>query len=282
MLAAGGSNVTLQVGREGAVLVDTALAPLAPKILAEIRKRTSGPLLYIINTHMHPDHVGGNEAFAKLSPQNRIDEIGGRVTGEQALKIIGHENVLNRMTTPVGKETPPPQLGLPTDEFFTAFKDLRVNGEAILVYHEPRAHTDGDSIVLFRASDVVSTGDIFTPGAYPFIDLEHGGSIQGEIDALNHILELTVPGHTQEAGTYVIPGHGRLCDEADVVEYRDMVVIVRDRVRDMVQKGMTLEQVKAARPSRDYDPAYTSADSAATADRFVESIYRSLVAGKKE
>jgi cyclase len=278
MLAAegAGGNITLQAGPEGAVLVDTAVAPLAPKVLTEIRKLTKGPLLYIINTHMHPDHVGGNEALAKLAPQQSIDQIGGRVTGEQALKIIAHENVLNRMATPVGKETPAPQLGLPVDEFFTPFKDLRVNGEAIVVYHEPKAHTDGDSIVLFRSSDVVSTGDVFTPGAYPFIDVERGGTVQGEIDALNHVLELTVPGHTQEGGTYVIPGHGRLCDEADVVEYRDMVVIVRDRVRDMVRKGMSLEQVKAAKPSRDYDTEYVSANSFVTADRFVESIYKTL------
>jgi glyoxylase-like metal-dependent hydrolase (beta-lactamase superfamily II) len=276
MLSGAGANVTLQVGKEGAVLVDTAFAPLAPKIMTEIGKLTKGPLLYIINTHVHPDHVGGNEAFAKLAPQSRLDQIGGRVTGEQALKIIAHENVLNRMTAPVGKETPPPQLGLPVDEFFTPFKDLRANGEAIFVYHEANAHTDGDSIVLFRGSDVVSTGDIFTPGAYPFIDIERGGSVQGEIDALNHVLELTVPGHTQEGGTYVIPGHGRLSDEADVVEYRDMVVIVRDRVREMIKQGMTLEQVKAARPSRDYDTAYVSPRSFVTADQFVEAIYRSL------
>jgi cyclase len=276
MLSAAGGNVTLQVGNEGAVLVDTAFAPLAPKIMAEIRKLTKGPLLYIINTHMHPDHVGGNEAFAKLAPQSRIDQIGGRVTGEQALKIIAHENVLNRLALPVGKETPPLQLGLPVDEFFTPFKDLRVNGEAIIVYHEPKAHTDGDSIVLFRGSDVISAGDVFTPGRYPFIDVERGGTVQGEIDALNHLLDLAVPGHTQEGGTYVIPGHGRLCDEADVVEYRDMVVIVRDRVRDMVKKGMTLEQVKAARPSRDYDAAYVAADSFVTADRFVESIFKTM------
>jgi glyoxylase-like metal-dependent hydrolase (beta-lactamase superfamily II) len=280
MLSGAGGNVTLQAGPEGALLVDTAFAPLAPKILAEVRKRTSGPLLYIINTHVHPDHVGGNEALAKLGPQQTIDQI-GRVAGDQAVKIIAHENVLNRMTVPAGKDTPPPQAGLPVDEFFTPFKDLRVNGEAIVVYHEPNAHTDGDSIVFFRSSDVVSTGDVFTPGAYPFIDVERGGTIQGEIDALNHVLELTVPGHTQEGGTYVVPGHGRVCDEADVVEYRDMVVIVRDRVRDMAAKGMSLEQIKAARPSRDYDTEYVAPGSFVTADGFVESIFKTLGAREK-
>ena len=133
---------------------------------------------------------------------------------------------------------------------------------------------DGDSVVLFRGSDVVAVGDLFSPDSYPFLDLERGGSVQGEIDALNHILELTVPAHTQEGGTYVVPGHGRLCDEADVVEYRDMVVIVRDRILDMLKRSLTLDQIKAAKPTLDYDGRYASAFM--TADRFVESVYRSL------
>jgi cyclase len=266
MLAGAGGNVTLQVGKEGVLMVDTEYAALAPKIMAEIRKLSSGPIRYIVNTHVHPDHVGGNDAFAALIPQDPVNP----------LKIIAHENVLNRMTTPAGKETPPPQPGLPVDEYFTPFKDLRFNGEAIIIYHEPKAHTDGDSVVLFRGSDVVSAGDIFTPGGYPGLDLERGGSVQGEIAALNHILELTVPGHTQEGGTYVIPGHGRICDEADVVEFRDMVVIIRDRIQDMIKKGMTLEQVKAAKPTRDYDTEYVSKNSFVTADRFTEAVYKSL------
>jgi len=142
----------------------------------------------------------------------------------------------------------------------------------VVVYHVAKAHTDGDSIVHFRRSDVLATGDVFTPGRYPVIDLERGGSVQGLIDAVNQILRITVPLKYQEAGTYVIPGHGRLCDEADVVEFRDMVTIVRDRVRDMIAKGMTLEQVKAARPTRDYDTEY----NAGGAGTFVESVYKSL------
>jgi cyclase len=270
MLAGAGGNITLQIGRDGVLMVDTGYAPLAPKIMAEIHKLSTGSIRYIVNTHVHPDHTGGNDAFATMIPQNPA----------APLKIIAHENVLNRMTKPAGNQTPPPQPGLPLDEYATPFKDLRFNGEAIVIYHEPYAHTDGDSIVLFRGSDVISAGDIFTPSGYPFLDLEGGGSVQGEIAALNHILALTVPGHTEEGGTYVIPGHGRICDEADVVEYRDMVVIVRDRVRDMVNKGMTLEQVKAARPSRDYDTEYVFKDSFVTADRFVETVYKSLKEAK--
>ena len=125
-----------------------------------------------------------------------------------------------------------------------------------MVYHMPAAHTDGDSVVFFRRSDVISAGDIFTPNNYPFLDLARGGSVQGEIDALNHIIELTVPAKYQEGGTYVIPGHGRLCEEADVVEYRDMVTIIRDRIQDLIRKGKTLDQVKAAKPTLDYDTQY--------------------------
>ena len=267
MLSGAGGNITLQVGKEGVLIVDTEFGPLVPQIMTEIRKLSNGPIRYIVNTHVHPDHVGGNEAFAKLIPDDPA----------APLKIIAHESVFNRMSRPVGNERPVSELGLPRDEYFTPFKDLRFNGEAIFIYHEPNAHTDGDSVVLFRGSDVLSVGDIYTPGAYPFIDLERGGSLSGEIGALNHILELTVPGHTQDGGTYVIPGHGRICDEADVVEYRDMVVIIRDRVADMIKKGMTLEQVKAAKPTRDYDTEYVSANSFVTADRFVESVYQSLI-----
>jgi cyclase len=210
--------------------------------------------------------VGGNAAIAKLAGSDPA----------LPLKIIAQENVLNRLTETVQGQPPFPQAGLPIDEYGTPTKNLHFNGEAIIIYHEPNAHTDGDSLVLFRGSDVISTGDIFTPDGYPFLDIEHGGSVQGEILALNHILQLAVPAKTQEGGTYIVPGHGRICDDADVVEFRDMVVIVRDRIRDMIKKNMSLDQVKAAKPTRDYDTEYVTSNSFVTADRFVEAVYKSL------
>ena len=267
MISGDGGNITVQVGSQGVLLVDTGLAPLAEKAMAEIRKLSKAPIHYIINTHVHPDHVGGNETFTKLIPPNRA----------QPLLIIAQENVLNRMTAPVtGSTTPPYQIGLPTDEYYLPFKDLHYNNEAIIVYHEPNAHTDGDSVVLFRGSDVVSAGDIFTPDGYPFIDLERGGSVQGEIAALNFILDLAVPADKQEGGTLIIPGHGHLCEEAEVVEYRDMIVIVKDRIQDMLKKGMTLAQIKAAQPTLDYDTQYVSANAFVRTDQFVEAVYKSL------
>jgi cyclase len=265
MLVGPGGNITIQTGKDGVLLVDTMFAPLAQRIAAEIKKLSDKPIRYIIDTHVHGDHVGGNEALQKMGAAGASQVMGGGAT------VIAHDNVLNRMTTPVtGSQAPPPQGGLPNDEYDTPTKDFFFNGEAVVIFHEPAAHTDGDSIVFFRRSDVLSVGDIFTPERYPFLDLARGGSIKGEIDALNHILLLTVPEFLQEGGTRVIPGHGRLCGEADVVEYRDMVTIVRDRVQDAMKRGLSLEQVKAAKLTLDYDPQYGPGDA------FVESIYKSL------
>jgi hypothetical protein len=135
-------------------------------------------------------------------------------------------------------------------------------------------------MVYFRRSDVISSGDIYVTDRYPTIDLASGGSLQGVIDGLNRLLDLAIPEHHEEGGTLIIPGRGRISDEFDVLEYRDMVTIIRDRIRDMIQKGMTLDQVKAARPTRDYDPQYGAASGPWTTDMFVEAAYRSLSQGK--
>jgi glyoxylase-like metal-dependent hydrolase (beta-lactamase superfamily II) len=262
MLAGAGGNISLQVGNEGVLLVDTEYEQLTPKILAAIRKLSDKPIFWIVNTAIDADHVGGNDALPKAA----------NAATRQAVRIIAHENVVNRMAAaPRGADPVVPDRLWPNDEYFTPQKDLSFNGEAVIVYHMPAAHTDGDSIVLFRSSNVLSVGDIFTPGRYPVIDLQNGGSVAGLINALNRILQITVPAKYQEGGTYVIPGHGRICDEADVVEYRDMVTIVQNRVQDLIKKGMTLEQVKAAKPTRDYDTEYSG-----RSDVFVEAVYKGL------
>jgi cyclase len=258
LLVGAGGNIAAQVGSDGILVVDTGTEAMAQKTAAELRKLSPKPVSWVVDTAGDADHTGGNAAVPKA--------LGG--AGARP-RVVAYENVLNRMSAAGGKV---PDAIWPNDEYFEPTKDFSFNGEAVIVYHVPKAHTDGDSMVHFRRSDVLATGDVFTPGRYPVIDVERGGTIQGEIDAVNLILRITVPLKYQEAGTYVIPGHGRLCDEADVVEFRDMVTIVRDRVRDLKEKGMTLEAVKAARPTRDYDTEY----NAEAGDAFVEAVYKTL------
>jgi cyclase len=278
MLVGAGGNITLQVGKEGVLVVDTGLAQMSDKFLAAIRQLSDKPIRYIINTHIHPDHVGGNEKIGPAGSTIAGGNVVGNI-GESAGKgatIIAHESVLNRMSAPTGSQPSLPFVAWPTDTYANDEKDLFFNGEGIQILHQRAAHTDGDSMVFFRRSDVISTGDIFVTTSYPIIDLQRGGSLQGIIDGLNHIIDITIPAEKQEGGTYVIPGHGRLCDEADVVYYRDMTTIIRDRIEDMIKKGMTLEQVKAARPTRDYDPLYGTNTGFWTTDMFVEAAYKSL------
>ncbi len=260
MLVGPGGNLTVQVGRDGVLLVDTMLDGLAPAIAAQVMTLSTLPIRYIINTSADADHVGGNAGLGALGATGSRTVPGGGAT------VIAHENVVRRMSRP----TQGAQPGLPNDEYFTPVKDLYFNGEPVFVIHAPNAHTDGDSIVLFRRSDAISAGDLFTPDRYPAIDIGRGGSVQGLIAGLNRLLLLAVPERLQDGGTRIIPGHGRLSNEADVVEYRDMVVIVRDRIKDLVGKGRSLDQVKAARPTLDYDGQYGNPDS------FVEAVYTSL------
>jgi glyoxylase-like metal-dependent hydrolase (beta-lactamase superfamily II) len=281
MMVGAGGNSTVSIGKDGVLIVDTQFAPMAPKILAEIKKLTDRPIRAIINTHYHGDHTGGNDALSKAGGQIVGGNFAGQVAANSPAPIFAHENLLNRLSGPQPNNAPALPFGmLPTDTYFVDAKDMFFNGEAVQLIHPHNAHTDGDSIVFFRRSDVIATGDIFTPGGYPVIDLAGGGSINGLIAALNKIIELTVPAEKQEAGTYVVPGHGHLCDEADVVDYRDMATIIRDRFQDAVKKGQTLDQVKAAKLTRDYDPLYGASTGFWTTDRFVEAVYNSL-AGKK-
>jgi glyoxylase-like metal-dependent hydrolase (beta-lactamase superfamily II) len=276
MLVSGGGNITAQIGNEGVLLIDTGSAPSSAAVLEALRKLTDKPIRIIINTHAHPDHAGGNETLAKAGKW-----LGGNAPGNSGLattgaRVIAHEQVLARMSAPTGQRPPVPFGAWPTETFFGEDKEIFFNDEAIQLLHQPAAHTDGDLIVFFRRSDVVSTGDVFLTTTYPMIDRQNGGSLQGEIDALNRVLDVMIPKDKEEGGTYAVPGHGRLCDEADVVEYRDMLTIVRDRIRDLIVRGMTLEQVKAARPTRDYDGRYGRTAGSWTTDMFVEAVYRDL------
>ena len=265
--SAAGANTVVQVGHDGVLVVDPASAATAKAALTEIRKLSAQPVRLLINTSADADHVGGNQAIAS-SGQTLAggNTRAATVFASGGAPIWAHEGVLNKLTDAGGEAS-----GWPTDTYFVAQKDLFFNGEPVQLLHVPAAHSDGDSFVIFRRSDVIAAGDIYTPDRYPTFDVTRGG-INGLIAGLNHLLRLTVPEFNQQGGTLVVPGHGRLSDEADVSEYRDMVTIVRDRIQDMVKKKMTLEQVKAAKPTQDYDGIYGAKEGAV----FVEQIYRSL------
>jgi cyclase len=269
MIAGPNGNTTVQVGGDGVLIVDPQPAALTAGLLTEIRKLSGKPVRYVVNTSGDPEHVGGNQGAAASGQLLQGGNTrAATVYSTGGAPIWAHEGVLKRLTT----ETPDGAAGWPTDTFFVDQKDLFVNGEPVQLMAAPAAHADGDVLVVFRRSDVVSAGDVYTPDRYPVIDLKRGGSINGLVDALNQLLRITVPEFNQQGGTLVVPGHGRLSDEADVAEYRDMVTIVRDRVRDLVKKGMTLEQVRAAKPTFDYDGIYGAAKGAV----FVEQVYSSL------
>ncbi|HEV8393138.1 MAG TPA: hypothetical protein VGQ37_02645 [Vicinamibacterales bacterium] len=238
------------------------------------------PLRYIVNTNDAAEHVGGNAKIAASGFFPRGGGFGGAVAsvGRNA-SVIAHENVLNRMSASANKQPPPyPEAAWPTDTFFDSLHKLPeyVNGEAVIVYSTPAASTDGDSLVFFRHSEVIHAGSLFSTISYPVIDLDKGGSIQGVIDGLNQILDLAVAEYRAQGGTWIIPGRGRLADTADVASYRNMLVMIRDRVQDLKKKGQTLAQAKAARPTLDFDGRYGATTGPWTTDMFVEAVYRSL------
>ena len=281
MLVGAGGNVSISVGDDGVLVVDTQFAGMAEKLIAEIREIAgAAPIRYIVNTHAHGDHIGGNQAIAAAGAQivagNFSGQIAFRTGGGNPAFIMAHENTLNRFISPTGGGEAPPFEAWPTDTFFTDSKDFFFNGEAVFLMHQPNAHTDGDVIVHFRESDVVAAGDVYFNNSFPFIDIGSGGSLNGTIDAANSILDITVPADKQEGGTYVVPGHGRLADEADVVEYRDMLTIIRDRMVAMIDDGMTLEQVQGSDVVADYEGRYGADEGFFSTAGFIENAYRSL------
>ena len=282
MIAGGGSNVGVQIGEDGVIVIDAGSSAKAADVLTAIQKLTPKPIRYIIDTSANPDHVGGNETISKAGQTlfTAPGSIGlpGNFLGGVA-SILSAEKVLTRMSAPTGQASPYPAAALPTETFDQARKYMFLNGEGIEVLHQPAAHSDGDVVVFFRRSDVVVAGDILDMTRFPVIDVEKGGTVEGEIAALSKLVELAIPSVpivTREAGTIVIPGHGHLCDQLDIVEYRDMVSIIRDRVRDLKDAGRSLDQVKAASPARGYTRRYGSDSGSWTTDHFVEAIYKSL------
>jgi cyclase len=312
MLTGAGGNITVSVGRDGILLVDAGRAPMSAKVMSTVLQLATAvtaspapnrcvglhcpaapfgwtspsmnaiisspappkPIRYIINTSVDADHTGGNEKLAELPSDAKIVGVTfPPVAVAPSATVLAHETVLDRMTKAGAASG-----ALPTESYHAASYKLSefFNGEGIKVFHEPAAHTDGDSIVFFRYSDVIAAGDILSTDSYPVIELDKGGSLNGILDGLNQILDLAIPEFRSQGGTWVIPGHGRLCDIGDVANYRNMVAIVRDRIQDMVQKGMTLEQVKAAKPTMDYDGLYGSDSGPWTTAMFVEAAYRSL------
>jgi glyoxylase-like metal-dependent hydrolase (beta-lactamase superfamily II) len=284
MIAGAGGNIGVQIGSDGVVLVNSGAAAATDQVLAAVKTLTDLPIRYVINVDAGADFVGGNEKLSRAGYTIFTNAIGANAGAVAAMmngggaSILAHDSVLRRMSS--SKEASP-SGAWPNEAFFTPRKAFRMNDEGIEVLYQPAAHSNADSFVLFRSSDVVVTGDVMDITRFPVIDLANGGSIQGEIDALNRLIELTIaptPFIYKDVGTYVIPGHGRLCEQMEVVDYRDMVVLVRDVVADLIKQGKSLDEIKAARPALPYETRYGSETGSWTTNAFIEAVYKSLKA----
>ncbi len=255
MLKGRGGNIGVSAGDDGAFLIDDQFAPLTDKIVAAVAKLTDQPIRFVINTHFHGDHTGGNENL-----------------GQAGVVIVAHDNVRARLATeqilgPERRTAAQPADALPVVTFNDTVT-LHLNGHEIHAFHVSHAHTDGDSLIVFRDANVIHMGDIYFNGLYPFIDVAAGGSVGGVIEAVDRALE-----HT-DGETRIIPGHGPPSGRQELVQYREMLQAVRDRVAPMVAAGKSLQDVQAAKPSADFDERWGK--GFLSPDRFVASIYDSL------
>jgi glyoxylase-like metal-dependent hydrolase (beta-lactamase superfamily II) len=265
MLAGAGGNIVVQAGGDGVLLVDTQYAALGPKNLAAVRSVTAAPIKYVINTHGHSDHVGGNAFFRGYDTAG--EEL--RADADPQPAILAHENVVPDM-----------QAGgfgaawLPS-ELYSATTVVAFNGDRVALLHQPAAHTGGDTIVHFEKAGIIAAGDIYNGLGYPQIDRWKGGSTQGVLAGLDRLIELATPGGGR-AETLVVPGHGAVAAPADVAAYRDMVATIVGRVERMIAAGMSLEQIQAARPTSDYDERYEPESGNWTPASFVAAIHHDL------
>jgi glyoxylase-like metal-dependent hydrolase (beta-lactamase superfamily II) len=290
VIGGAGGNILVQTGPEGVILVDSGTSAMSDKVLATIRRLTNLPIRYIINTGMDPDHVGGNEILSKAG----LSILPGAVAAGAGLgddlvsnsgraSILAHENVLTRMSAPTGQQSPVPFALWPTKTFAYHQYSMYLNGEGIQVIHQPAAHTDGDVIVFFRRGDVIATGDLIDTTRWPVVDIKRGGTVQGLIDGLNRLMDLSIhnlPLQWREERTLLVPGHGFVYDKLDLLEYRDAVTIVRDRIQELIGEGKTLAQIKAANPTLGFRSQYGADSGPWTTDMFVEVVYKELAAKK--
>ena len=275
LITGAGGNIAMQVGDETTLLVDTGLAESSEQVRTAIRKIAKRPIGFILNTTIDRDHIGGNEALAK----GGVYMLTSANQQRSQAAILAHLNLLNRLTESDAKTFGIGTGGLPTDTFDGDAWRLGSNDEPVILEHPASAHTDTDMTVLFRKSDVIVAGDLFDMTKYPVIDEKRGGSITGILKTLNHLsVEVAVPKRNEEGGTYIIPGHGRICDRYDIAIYRDMLTIIRGRIQDLVDKGKTVEEVKAAKPTYDYDGEFGVSTGPWTTDMFVAAVYRELKA----
>ena len=282
MIAGAGANIGVQVGPDGVIVVDAGSAAKADAVVAAIKTLSDRPIRYVIDTSAGLDHVGGNEKLSKAGQtlfNTENNPLRLAMTNDGAATIISTEKVLLRMSAPSAGMPPFPTAALSTEPFFERRRAMYFNGEGIEILHQPAAHSDGDAMVFFRRSDVVVAGEILDTTRFPAIDLAQGGSVQGEIDALNRLMELAIPSvpfDWRDDGTVVIPARGRICDQIDVADYRDMVTIVRDRIRQLVNEGKTLAQVQAASPTLGFTKRYGADSGPWTTKMFVEAVFKSL------